>query len=94
VCLRVCFCVCVCVFVCVWRVKEARQRAEMLGQCRHIFNLIFSFFNRRVEEARQRAEMLGQRLRDEMTRFKKAKVMSMYIMYRERERERGRENPQ
>ena len=70
--------------------EQARQRAEMPG---HIFNYP-PFFNRRVEEARQRAEMLGQRLRDEMTRFKKAKVMSMYIMYRERERERGRENQQ
>ena len=41
--------------------------------CLFIF-IFYSEARRKAEEAQQRADMLGQRLREEMVRFKKAKV--------------------
>lgn len=52
--------------------ERAMQRGTQGGK--PVTEADVSEVQRKVEEARQRAEMLGQRLRDEMIRFKKAKV--------------------
>jgi len=61
---------------------DKKERAMQKGQQggKPITEADISEAQRRVEEARQRAEMLGQRLRDEMTRFKKAKAVELRTM--------------